>query len=407
MSIKKSVKTIYIVLFILLIALPLPTWRVCSALGAFGLDAANYENRQTAEKPVLTRQTASLYPTQYETWFDENMPFRDVLLTLNGMLEYYVLHSTDQTGVLVGKDGWLYYCGAQANDEDPIADYKGTNLFMEDELSQIYQRMEAAKKECEFYGKRFVVMFVPNKERMHSEYMPDSYGDPRDGRLKQVNDFLTEKGFDVVNTYDALTAYKEAHPDDQIYRKYDTHWNWIGGYIAARQFDTFLQSCRLKEPDAVERAELPPQNYDLARLIHLGNVLTDDHETMPVNYWEETGETAESGETADEADPASKLLAPGVTRSINDTFTEYVYNNSSESADPRHIFIIGDSFSPMMTDYIASDFAGVTFDYYYNYTPDMLREYDPDVVVYEVNERYLMNLKRFTLDDLMPIVQAE
>lgn len=41
MSIKKSVKTIYIVLFILLIALPLPTWRVCSALGAFGLDAAN------------------------------------------------------------------------------------------------------------------------------------------------------------------------------------------------------------------------------------------------------------------------------------------------------------------------------------------------------------------------------
>ncbi len=364
MSIKKSVKTIYIVLFILLIALPLPTWRVCSALGAFGLDAANYENRQTAEKPVLTRQTASLYPTQYETWFDENMPFRDALLTLNGMLEYYVLHSTDQTGVLVGKDGWLYYCGAQANDEDPIADYKGTNLFMEDELSQIYQRMEAAKKECEFYGKRFVVMLVPNKERMYSEYMPDSYGDPRDGRLKQVNDFLTEKGFDVVNTYDALTAYKEAHPDDQIYRKYDTHWNWIGGYIAARQFDTFLQSCRLKEPDAVERAELPPQNYDLARLIHLGNVLTDE-------------------------------------------FTEYVYNNSSESADPRHIFIIGDSFSPMMTDYIASDFAGVTFDYYYNYTPDMLREYDPDVVVYEVNERYLMNLKRFTLDDLMPIVQAE
>ncbi len=61
----------------------------------------------------------------------------------------------------------------------------------------------------------------------------------------------------------------------------------------------------------------------------------------------------------------------------------------------------------MMTDYIASDFAGVTFDYYYNYTPDMLREYDPDVVVYEVNERYQMNLKRFTLDDLMPIVQAE
>ena len=35
----------------------------------------------------------------------------------------------------------------------------------------------------------------------------------------------------------------------------------------------------------------------------------------------------------------------------------------------------------------------------------MLESLDPDVVVYEVNERYLMNLARFTLTDIMPVVQ--
>ena len=378
---------LYIALFVLLLVVPPLLWAVLKdPLRAALPDTADYENTAQVQRPELHRQTLRSYPADATNYYNANLPFRDQLLTLGGLADYYVFHSTNTTSVLVGRDGWLFYRGNQANGEDPVADYKGTNLFSDRELAQIWMQMKSAQNLCEAMDRQFVVMVVPGKMRIYADEMPSSYGKPGDGRLYQVTTFLRDRGIPVVNPAETIMAYRKEHPEEQLYRKYDTHWNRLGAYLAAQELDSALGHCNLPALDTVSREAAPQQIYDLARLMHLGQILTKD---------------GPDGEQ----EPAGYADTAGLTREVSEDTTEYRYTNSHAEADPRSILLIGDSFAPIMTDYVASDFRKVTMEYYYVYTPDMLESLDPDVVVYEVNERYLMNLARFTLTDIMPVVQ--
>lgn len=390
---EKTIK-LYIFLFVLLLVIPTAAWELLTAAasraaarnGGDGSDTVNYENTASADRPVLSADNLTSFTQEVQSYYSENLPFRDQLLTMEGLIDYYVLHSTDTTSVLVGQDGWLFYRGNQANGEDPVADYKGTNLFTEKELSQIWMQMASAKNLCEVMDAQFAVMVVPSKARVYSDKMPESYGDPGDGRIAQVTEYLRQQGITVVNPTGALLRYRAEHPEEQLYRKYDTHWNRVGAYLAAQELDSALGVSSLPDLSEIGRAAAPAQNYDLARLMHLGQILTKDG--------------------ADgEQEPAGYADTDEISCEMSADTTEYRYTDSSSGADARSILIIGDSFAPIMTDYVASDFQKVTMEYYYVYTPDMLETYRPDVVVYEVNERYLMNLQRFTLTDIMPVVQ--
>jgi hypothetical protein len=161
---KKSVRVFYITVFAAAVALPL----LLSAVFGKMTVSADSENRQLAQRPVLSAATLTTYPNLFESYFSDNLPFRDALLTVNGLAEYKVLHSTQSDSVIIGKKGWLFYKGSQVNGEDPIADYEGTNLFTEEQLQQIAQNMTAARDELSSRGMQFVIMVCPNKERVYT-----------------------------------------------------------------------------------------------------------------------------------------------------------------------------------------------------------------------------------------------
>ena len=217
-----------------------------------------------------------------------------------------------------------------------------------------------------------------------------SYGKPRDARLYQVTTFLRDAA-PVVNPAETIWSYRKESTRRSSSIGSMTHWNRLGAYLAAQELDSALGHCVTfgVTGTTVCREAAPHQIYDLARLMHLGQILTadgPDGEQEPVGYADTEGLTRE-------------VASEDTTRSIGTrTATRGQIRGAYSSSR--------DSFAPIMTDYVASDFRKVvTMEYYYVYTPDMLESLDPDVVVYEVNERYLMNLARFTLTDIMPVVQ--
>ena len=196
---------LYIALFVLLLVAPPLLWAVLKGpLRAVLPDTADYENTALVQRPELHRQTIRSFPADATNYYNANLPFRDQLLTLGGLADYYVLHSTNTTSVLVGRDGWLFYRGNQANGEDPVADYKGTNLFSDRELAQIWMQMKSAQNLCESMDRPFVVMVVPGKMRIYADEMPASYGEPGDGRLRQVTSLLRDRGISVVNPAETI-----------------------------------------------------------------------------------------------------------------------------------------------------------------------------------------------------------
>ena len=367
----KAVKTWYILLLVVLVILPVPFFTMFKSR----FDTENYEMRTLAPMPEISAANIENIPSGFESWFNDHLPFRNQLLTLNGRIDYDLLHSSTSESVIIGKDGWLFYKGAQANHEDPVSDYMGTNLFTQEELERIRENMLAARDELASRECRFIIYIAPNKERVYSEYMPAAYGEPAENcRMNQVVDYLRETtDIPVICCYDDIMAYRRAHPDEEIYFKYDTHWNELGAYIGSLELVREL-GFELPSPEDVTKQDMGQGTFDLARLIHLGNTLKYDY----APYLQDYSEHEVIGEN-------------------NEQHTEYRFYNPENDADHQKLFVIGDSFSSFLAPYLVCHYNNAYVNFYYNYKYRQLDEENAQVVVYETVERYLGNMLTFSL----------
>ena len=367
---KKAVQRIYIVVITAFLLVPVA---VFALVGKY-TDTTNYENRTLAAAPILGETSVDSFPSSFESWFNDHLPFRNQILTLNGWIDYKFLHTSSSDTAIVGKDGWLFYKGTARNGEDTVADYLGTNLFTEEELQQIASNLETIQAQLRDRGCEFYLFLAPNKESVYSEYMPDSSGAHTSyARLRQVTDYLkNHTDIKVVNAEDELEAYKKENPDQQLYYKYDTHWNSVGAYVGTKELTNTLgydqvplSECTLKEVGGY--------TFDLARMIHLSQVLTDD----PV--YEIRGYTPHS-----------------LKMTSNESGTQFTFETDN-TAPGNTIFVVGDSFSAFSAPYYVCHYQHGFMTYYYDYSLSQLDETKPTVFVYEVVERYLGNLAKFSL----------
>lgn len=371
---KTITQRIYMVILTILILIPVVLYAV---IGKY-LDSstADKENRVMTEMPTLANTQISEFPTLFDAYMNDNLPYKNYLVTINSMADYYIFNTSSSDDVIVGDKGWLFYVGHENNDEDPLADYEGTNLYSIDELEIIAENMVNARDFLASQGKEFVITIIPNKSRVYSEYMPDMCGDvSQECRLNQVYQYLSENtDLTIVSPYNDIVSYKEAHPEIQLYFKYDTHWNNFGAYVAAQSISR-VWGFEMPDLDTVEQVYVDSDTYDLARMINLGDYLKED---APIA-------TAYSGHMA-----RVEIQSDGMS------FTGTV---DQGTADARKLYIIGDSFSALLFPYLACHFNSSKSDMYYNYNYSSLESYDPDVVVFECVERYLNNMLHFSIEN--------
>ncbi len=377
---RRPLQVLYVVLLAVLVLAPVLIFNVLKS----HIDTENYEQRTLSPFPysqeakdagVVT--TIATFPSQFESWLNDHLPFRNQLLTLYGELEYHVLHTTSSQSVIVGKDGWLFYKGAQVADEDPIGDYMGTNLFTQEELEKIAANFTAARDELAGRNCSFTIYIAPNKERVYSEYMPDMYGEPAENnRAVQLVNYLTQNtNLTVIWGYDEIKSYREQNPDTALYFKYDTHWNNLGAYIGCEKLVNTL-GFDFTPLEYVTVEDRHTGSYDLARLIHLEKQLTD------CPYYLLTGYTPHPLQT--EQEEGGKVLR---------------FTTTDGGAPGGKLFVIGDSFSTMMSPYLACHYQSGYTTFYYNYSHGQLLREEPTAVVYETVERYVGNMLDFTLAD--------
>lgn len=369
----KNVQKIYITAMTILMILPIFLFTL---FGHF-TDTTNYENRQLAELPQIGKVALSDFHTGFETWFSDHLPFRNQLIFLNNLIDCKVFHVSDADSVIIGKNDWLYYNGRQFNVEDPEQDWNGTNIYSDAELKALADNMISMRDKLAAKGCDLVIFIAANKEHVYPENMPSSYGAPAEKRrLEQVVSYLQDNtDLRVVCPYDKLMETRQKEPDLQLYYKYDSHWNNVGSYIGSSMLDEELGH-PMPDISTLRITTAAPPRYDLATMLHLGGLLTDDP-----NYI------------------VNDFTLNKVTTEYNDDRTEFRSTNESANADPRKVFIIGDSYSTMMEQYIACNFSETYLNFYYNYTPEMLEREKPDVVIYETVERYIGNMMSFDPDE--------
>jgi len=320
-------------------------------------ESATLVEEETSQETVEQKLTFSKIQEMLNG-FTEKLFMRNAFISLNSDLTKLLTGGTymESTQVLLGKENWLFY--KAENDGQPIYDYMGINRYEDSELELYAQEMTAVNEYVENeMGVRFVVTLIPNKEIVYEEYMPDTIARvEKESRGEQIAKYI-QNNTDVTFIYpkDEIIKYKE---DYQLYYNTDTHWNQIGAFVGLQaifnaEYGTYAS------PDTVSFIE-GKSNFagDLARI-------------------------------------------GGVKKQYR---IDQVYEFDPTTIDPKQYrdevaIIVGDSFSGFLTTIAQGYYKEVyrfTID---EFTPQMLEEYDADILIWESVERYVRfpNRRRFGL----------
>lgn len=353
---------VLIISFLVLLYVPNVVW----ALWGNVLVGENSENRVLAEKPEFSLENISEYPSLYENYYNDHLPFKNQAVKFQLYSDYIIFKSTDSKKVVLGEDRWLFYRSAEVEplaDEKPIDDYQGINKYEDHEKHIILDNISAVDEFLSNKNIDFSVLICPNKENIYGEYLPDSiHKIEEQTKIDDLIAFLDENtGVEILYPYEQLKNNKDNY---MLYYKYDTHWSELGGFIAAQEIREYYQGERneITEFEVAESASIPPR--DLAGMLNMSEYFDDD-----VKY-------TVSGYKDDIRVNLIESTPDGVLHVFNST-----------AADDRRVMIIRDSYGEALMPYVCKDFKDVIYVHRNGFDQGFIDVYQPDIVIYQVVER--------------------
>lgn len=337
------------------------------------VDTENYQNRPLAERPEISLETIEEFPTAFENYFNDHLPYKNQLTKMINQLQYTIFQKSASDKVIIGKEGWLFY--NTKSDGAPMEQYLGRELLSEAELAAIAESLTLTEQYLAQKGIEFVVLILPNKERVYYDMLPDRYIEPAEiCGITQVVEYLSENtNIRLVYPYEEMMQIREEFPDIPLYFHSDTHWNRAGAYVGTSKL---LEELGI-ETTPFEKLTLEQNNYsnwDLAYLIQMQKKYNND-----VNYGV-YGYPNEGTRVYEIYDKDTKIIS---------------YN---EYAKAGKLFMIRDSFGQYMSEYLAAAFSETYTVHREVFKQEMIEEYQPDVVVIELVERYVDILSQFRFE---------
>lgn len=284
-----------------------------------------------------------------------------------------VLHDTIFGDVFVSPGNWLVYTG-----EDSLDVYQNTDLFSDADLARIQQNLDGLDQRLSRQGVTFLVVIVPGKNTIYPEKMPPQI--PVIGRVSQTDqllDYLQQHS--QAHILDLRPALREARQQHLVYYATDTHWNpygiWAGyqAIIGGLQKDfPALQAHPLSDFQVTPTG---PGSGDLSKEWLQGLVQEEMFQLEP-RFTRRAEQFTLTQGTA---------MIPG----------RMVATYNSDSTLPRAV-IFHDSFFNGMIPFLSDHFSWAIYHWSFQVDEKLVAGEKPDIVIYEVTDRYLSRLLTMT-----------
>ena len=287
--------------------------------------------------------------------------------------------------VLPGKDGWLFLVGGS---NSPVEQYSREGRLPDSALIRWRNRIEARAHRCAALGIRYVHITIPEKLTIYDHKLPDPPA--VDWRLSpgvRLREMLEAGGSNVL--LDLIEPFRRERDAQDLYFRTDSHWSANGCFLAYallcerlgltpdttllsrpfQEFDGKLDLGSKMNPVVAERVRF----YDFA--LHARRV----HSNPIVKFLE------------------TPSLAPRVHIG-----SHVRYRNDASHAAPMKILIFGDSYASQKADALTGMLAETARDVEFIWSSNLDWRYiersRPDVVVYDLVERFLTVLAKDGLD---------
>ncbi|MHC1713880.1 MAG: hypothetical protein AB9872_17200 [Solidesulfovibrio sp.] len=355
--------------FVAFLAAPLVLPRVGVPAGRLAV-----ENRPRVAQPSPAGIWAAPkgYGTALAAYVRDAVPFRDHLIRANSRLRLALFGESPIPGVLVGREGWLFY-----NLESALDDFLNVVPLSEQAIQDMVRVQVERRDWLAARGMAYLVVFAPNKDRVYPEFMPKGLVPLHPlSRLEQLEPRLREAGISVLDLRESLLAAKA---ERQAFQKTDTHWNGWGAFRGAAAIIDAVRQGRPQLPELAAKdytvVEEDCPGGDLAEMLLLPDIWREREQVLT----KRSSVLARPAPDGAYPDPANH---PDRARVAMET----------DRTDWPRIVYFHDSFARTMIPHLAERCSRAVFLWSHAFAPEIIEAERPDVVVLEVVERYVYAL---------------
>jgi len=333
---RRHVDVVFIVLFLVLLALP------------------------------LLNSPGSLKELDRNFWQREQLVQSWITFRIRGLGDRVI------STVYAANDHWLVFIGENSTD-----DYQNTLPVTDADLAAIQQNLDNIYEYCESRGVTFLFVVAPNKNTIYPEYMPAEI--PVLGKQSLLDRLVeAQRASGKAPILDLRPALLAAKRERQVFFSNDTHWNYYGAWIGYQEIMRSLQKDfpALQPHPLDDYQEVSRGEYQGDMGYLTGHISLDEKsyqlkpEFLRTRYhWEATGFGA-----------------------------DLVSVHYQPSADLPKMVMYRDSFGIALIPYLSNHFRQATYLTTYRVDTNFLDVVDPDIIIFEITERFLNKL----IDPAMP-----
>jgi len=350
------------------------------SLASRDADVSQSEQRMLATLPPLVPASESLrwlpslgwleaLPAALERYYDDRMGLRDDLIRAFAWLHIEALGLSPAPSLIVGKQGWFFF-----GDENAVEQYRGTARFDAAALDEWERVLRERRDWLAERGIAYLLVLVPNKERIYGDWMPDSIPRVRsESQLDQlVSRLESTRAAPFLDLREPLAA---AARERRIYHKTDTHWNDLGAYVAYRailaRLASELPQLAGREPVAVRPLERTTPGLGLARIVGLSLAYPEQSLDLVV----ESPRAAPAQRRRADLDERIRKRLPFAL-------------GTGDPALPTAV-LFRDSFADALIPFLSESFSRIVYVWERDVDPAVVESETPDVVIQQIAERFL------------------
>lgn len=287
------------------------------------------------------------------------------------------IEEVSQSIVRFGSDGWLFFTNTEPQ-------YTNNEILEDRVISSITRR---AKQKVDWLKQNkdaeLIYLLIPNTNELYSEHMPSEIVKGKESLMKQVGAALAEGGATVITINDELFAHKDDGFD--LYHKTDSHWTEYGAYFG---YKALFDHISKEFPAAAPR---PMSDFAFERIVKDAGDLYFDLGFDETKFQVTSTFASEKFDTGVDM---PKYMTDSATR-INEATMEYM-EFSSGKTDLPNIFVMRDSYSVMMFDWIAERCQNVVYKplWEFGFHTEDIENMDVDYVIYIICEMNIMSILR-------------
>lgn len=324
------------------------------------------ENRKLAEKPTFTSSTMRTFPIAFQKYVNDTFAFRSQLIQLKNWASIVLLRSSPKSSVIIGREGWFFF-----NSKGPLQKEK---LFTNTELNTIQQNLEDIRSRLALKGITFYVFITPDSQSIYPEYLPD-YLSGGKTRFDQLISAFKENNSPII-LIDPRQALLNSKKTYRAYRKYDTHWNAFGAFVAYQELVKVISrdfpqvhSKSLNEFTVSHQKSL---NNDLLNILAISGVYQEDIPILKPIVKQQAQQTIISCRYKPNCEKIRSTIANGKL--------------------PKAV-MYRDSFNISVIPYLSEHFRDILYLWTHSITTKDIEANKPDMVIFQVVERNLNILK--------------